>query len=138
MAYSLGDQPGGILSLAALLEEHSEAIEYDLIVLGLRLRDLGCPAFSWRDLKAIVNQASPDSALVRARFPEQQPWQLSQMLLADLVDTVRWVAWTKSTDARHNRNRPDPIPRPGIKSAVERIGTAVSAVDMNRFLGWDR
>ncbi|MCM6777274.1 DUF5361 domain-containing protein [Nocardia sp. CDC159] len=136
MADAFGSGPGGILSLAALIEEHSEAIEYDLIGLGLRLRQLGTEQLNWRDLKVVVTCSSPDSATARARYPEEHRWQLCPMLLADMADSLRWLVWAKTPDARYGRNRPDPIPRPGVKAATERIGTAASQEEMNDFLGW--
>lgn len=136
MADPLGREPGGILSLASLLEEQSEAIEYDLIRLGLRLRNLGSDALTWRDLKVIVRCSPLDSALTRAKYPVEQQWQLSQQLLADMADSLRWLVWSKTTDAQHGRNRPDPIERPGVKSNKERIGSTASTEQLNSLLGW--
>ncbi|MFI5781102.1 DUF5361 domain-containing protein [Nocardia sp. NPDC051570] len=137
MACAFGSGPGGILSLAALLEEHSEAIEYDLIGVGLRLRQLGTEQLNWRDLKVVVTCSTLDSATNRARYPDEHRWQLSPMLLADMADSLRWLMWAKTSDARYGRNRPDPIPRPGVNGGAERIGTVASTAEMNDFLGWE-
>ncbi|MFD4459796.1 DUF5361 domain-containing protein [Nocardia sp. NPDC058480] len=136
MARPFRGQPGGILSLDALVEEHGEAIEYDIIAHGLRLRHLGSDVLSWRDLRAIIKWLPSGSALSRALDPSGQHWQLNQHLLADMVDSLRWLVWAKTEDARHGRGRPDPVPRPGVKSGRERIGTAVSIDRMNEFLDW--
>ncbi|WP_433669685.1 DUF5361 domain-containing protein [Nocardia sp. CA-136227] len=136
MARAFGNQPGGILSLDALLEEHSEAIEYDLIALGLRLRQLSGEALSWRDLWAIVKFLPPDSALMRTMHPEDHRWRLEQHLLAEMTDCLRWLVWSKSDDARNGRNRPERISRPGLESDRERVGTAVGVDRINEFLGW--
>ena len=60
---------GGIGGLLRLLREHGEAVEYDLIALGLRLDDLGTERLSWRDLLVIARQSPPGSALNRALDP---------------------------------------------------------------------
>ncbi|MFI7001355.1 DUF5361 domain-containing protein [Nocardia sp. NPDC050175] len=135
MARPFGGRPGGILSLDALLEEHTEAIEYDLIALGLRLRRLATDDLSWSDLKAIVKYAPLDSALARATKGADHQWQLSEHLLADVADSLRWLVWSKTTAAQDGRDRPVPIPRPGVRRA-ERIGTATSIDEMNGFLTW--
>lgn len=136
MAHPLGSQPGGILSLDALVDEHSEAIEFDLITLGLRLRQLGTDVLGWSDLKAIVKCLPAQSALFRSMHPEAQHWQLEQYLLADMADCLRWLVWAKTDDARQGRNRPEPIPRPGMKSSRERVGTATGLDQMAEFLHW--
>lgn len=137
MAHPLRSQPGGILSLDALLEEHCEAIEYDLITLGLRLHQLGTEVLGWRELKAIIRWLPTESALFRAMNPEGHRWQLDQFLLADITDSLRWLVWAKTDDARNGRNRPELVPRPGVKSDRERVGTATGISEMNKFLDWD-
>ncbi|WP_282777286.1 MULTISPECIES: DUF5361 domain-containing protein [unclassified Nocardia] len=107
-----------------------------MISLGLRLRRLGTDELSWRDLKAVVSFLPPDSALMRTMHPETYRWQLDQQLLAEMTDCLRWMMWSKSDDARHGRNRPARIPRPGVESDRERVGTAMSIDRINEFLGW--
>ncbi|MBF6296287.1 hypothetical protein IU459_01865 [Nocardia amamiensis] len=107
-----------------------------MIALGLRLRQLGSEELSWRDLKAIVRLAPVDSALSRAMRPDDYRWQLNEHLLASMADSLRWLVWSKTTAAQQNRDRPEPIPRPGLKSTTERIGTSVGVGELNRFLGW--
>ncbi|WP_036530044.1 DUF5361 domain-containing protein [Nocardia sp. CNY236] len=136
MAHPLGGHLGGILSLDALLEEHVEAIRYDLITLSLRLHQLGTELLGWHDLKAIVKWLPADSALQRSMHPDTHVWQLNQQLLADMTDSLRWLVWSKTDDARNGRNRPERIPRPGVRSDRERIGTAVGIDQINDFLGW--
>ncbi|MFG1794130.1 DUF5361 domain-containing protein [Nocardia sp. NPDC049149] len=133
MARALRDRAGGILSLAALIDEHTQAIELDLIDHGMRLRDLG-DTVTWTDLRAVVYQAE-NTALRREISPDHQ-WGLTEMLLADIADSLRWLKWAKTTDAQRKRNIPRPIPRPGVK-APERIGAPLSVAEMNKFLGWE-
>lgn len=76
------------------------------------------------------------SAFDRAVRPTDWNWQLQEHLLAAIADTIRWIAWTKTKGAKHGQGRPDPIPRPGVKPAHERIGTAAPLDTINRLLGW--
>ncbi|MGW4364621.1 DUF5361 domain-containing protein [Nocardia takedensis] len=107
-----------------------------MISLGLRLRQLGTEELSWRDLKVIVRSLPGDSALLRTMYPEDFRWQLDQHLLADIADSLRWLVWSKSEDARQGRGRPEPIQRPGVKSNRERLGTAVDIGEIHSFLNW--
>ncbi|MFI6042281.1 DUF5361 domain-containing protein [Nocardia sp. NPDC051321] len=102
----------------------------------MRLSQLGTEVLGWRELKAIVKWLPADSALFRAMSPDGNHWQLTQHLLADMTDSLRWLVWAKTEDARNGRNRPERVPRPGVKSDRERIGTAVELGEMNEFLDW--
>lgn len=58
---------------------------------------------------------------MRALTGEEWQWAyLSNHLLALLGDELAWSNWTKTKDGQHNRRRPDPIPRPGVKRRVKR------------------
>lgn len=107
-----------------------------MITLGLRLRTLASEKLGWRELKAIVKFLPAESALMRSVHPKTHHWQLDQYLLADMADCLRWLVWAKTEDARNGRNRPEPIPRPGLESGRERVGTAMKVDRMNDFLGW--
>lgn len=74
---------------------------------------------------------------MRAVSPDTWQWQLGEHLLADIADSLRWLVWSKTTAAQHNRNRPEPIPRPGVHAERERIGTATPLEEMNALLGWE-
>ena len=120
MAGGRGGNDGGILGLCDLVEEFSEAVEYDLIKHGLRLRDLGSVAFTWRDFKVILSQQKPDeSALWLGKNPDHI-WGLQEFLQAEMVDVLRSLFWAKTKDGAKNRNRPKPVERPGARP--ERIG----------------
>ncbi|WAB10580.1 tail assembly chaperone [Gordonia phage Ecliptus] len=86
-----GISTGGIFGLHRLLEEHGEAVEYDLIERGLRLRDLGKPWFSWTDLRALEKRARTDwtMELFRSRNPETWLWaDPKTMLFAEVATTA--------------------------------------------------
>jgi hypothetical protein len=130
---------GGILSLVALIEAHPQAVKADLFERGRDLRELGTRKLPWDVFNAFIDtlQVRPESALYRTLNP-QWMWGLPEMLAADIADSLRWLVWAKTEDARKKRNIPRPIPRPGVKDARERIGTApVGVAEMNDFLGWE-
>lgn len=129
MAGGFGDQPPGIFGLLTLVDgEHKEALERDLIDLGLRLRDAGSPGFEWADLRAIVRWAPKSSALYRSMYlpDEDSAWGLQEMLLAAIADSLRWLQWAKTKDGARGRNMPEPIPRPGHRPKVTKHGGKAS------------
>lgn len=138
MAEGFGREPGGILSVLTLCDEHGEALESDLIDRGLRLRDVGAHWFSWHDLIVIIRQIPEKSALMRSKHPETYIWGQVEHLLADIFDVESLLLWAKTKDGQKNRNRPDPYPRPGVEKP-DRIGDKANAISvdaMNAWLGW--
>lgn len=127
---------GGILGLRELIAEYPEAVEYDLISLGLRLRDLGTERLTWRDLKVIVTRMPPHkSAVALEQSPQDAPWGLAEHLLAELTDTQHLLLWSKTKDGQKNRDRPKPIERPGRRP--EKFGKQPLPLDeMHEWLGW--
>ena len=110
---------GGIFWLLDLIEEHSEAVEYDLITHGLRLRHLGTEALMWRDLMVIVRMQPRTSALMRIQNPETAEWGLSEQLLAEVADMMHVRVW-QSGKARKS-DQPKPIPRPGVETGQKTV-----------------
>lgn len=118
------------------MEKHEDAIAYDLIALGLRLRDLGTQDFTWGDLRAIVSQAPHFSALYRALYPEESQWGLQEQLMAAIVDYQAILAWQNGGGSK--KDYPKPIPRPGIEDDSEQYGNdAIPMDEMAAWLGWD-
>ena len=120
MAGGVQDQHGGILGLLTLIDEHGEAIEYDLISLGLRLRDLGTDKLSWRDLAVIARQLPRESALARAMVEESSQWGVTEHLLALVVDVLAVANWQRGGG---KGSRPKPLPRPGAQSSGKKFGS---------------
>ncbi|APE37665.1 hypothetical protein BOX37_31210 [Nocardia mangyaensis] len=104
--------------------------------MGLRLRHLATDALTWGDLKAVITCSPRTSALYRVRHPSEHEWHLDRLLLADMADSLRWLVWAKSADAQQGRNRPEPIPRPGVNTTNERIGNSTDIRNVNELLGW--
>lgn len=136
-------EPGGTLSLLSLIEEHSEAIEFDLLERKYRLRWLDDPAgndFNWRDLWVLVRHLGPDSALHIAMHGRQESeWTLANHLLAMTVENTSLLVWMKTKDAQrdHPMNRPKPIFRPGVEDDSKKTigGDTLVIEDMIAFLG---
>lgn len=55
------------------------------------------------------------------------------MLLAESVDALRLLVWSKTKDASRNVNRPEPLPRPGVEPTTKkRGGTSTTDIDQAR------
>ena len=132
-----------MIGLSALLEEHGEAIEADLLREGYRLRWLDSPAqdFNWRDLFVLVKTTTRDSMLFRSMHGDDEAeWGLTEQLLAMSVDTQNVMVWMKTKDAQRNppKNRPKPIPRPGVEPERDKIGgDKLPVAEMMDWLGED-
>lgn len=123
------------------------ALEHDLMRAGGRLRWIGdgTDRTTWRDVAVIYAAAAPDSALVRATGSDAV-WGLQEQLLAAAVDNLAILAWQRTEDGHKGRNRPEPIPRPGITDknkengkVTEHFGEAVPIGQVNEMFAdmWD-
>jgi hypothetical protein len=136
------DPAGGILSLAALVEEHSGAVKADLLRAGYRLRWLDDPSrdFNWDDVYVLVSTAEHGSATYRAvHGDEETEWTLANHLLAMVVENTSLNLWMKTKDATRSnpRDRPKPIPRPGVVDDSKKVigGDVLEFHAMIEFLG---
>ena len=126
-----------MIGLLDLIEKHETAISYDLITLGLRLRDLGSESFTWGDLLVILRHLPPSSATGAAMYPESSDWDLSTLLLAEIADTLRAANWQRGSGKR--KDYPKPIQRPGVKPDSKTYGRgALPLHEMAEWLGWDK
>lgn len=94
---------------------------------------------TYPDLLAIVRYAPRGSAIARATLGEDVEWSLTNQLLAAQVDLLAVLRWYKTEDGSRGRNRPKPIPRPGIADETEtrQIGRDPVPLDeLDEFLGW--
>ena len=118
---------GGILSLLTLIEEHREALEYDLIQLGLRLRHCPSPGLNWRDLWVICRRLGRDSELYRSMNPDDDPsWSVSEYLLAAVADALNMRLWQAGGG---KGTKPKPVPRP-TDEKPKQYGTAEPVEDI--------
>lgn len=143
MGVGVGCDAGGILGLLELHDEHPEAIDYDLIHLGLRWRHVGTRRLPWNDLLAIVQGAQPGSAIYRALSPDGAGWTHTDYLLADVSDGIarlEYVLRAVNSPKGKRPKPPKPMKRPGVKPArgeVKSFGYEPMSIEaMNRVLGW--
>ena len=124
--------PREFLSLVRLSREHSEALEFDLIKLGLRLRDAGSLEFNWRDLWVICRRLGRDSELYKSMNPDDDTsWSVTDYLLAMVADNTSFRLYQA---AGGKGKKPKPVPRPGD---VKRYGgDALPVTEMAEWLGW--
>lgn len=111
MGGALRCRRGGIVGLLLLPRPQWQAIEVDLLPLGLGWDDVG-ERLSWRVLVAFVRHSPRTSALMRARYGARVAWSDAEQLLAILVDLQSTALWFKTEDGHKGRKRPKPIPRP--------------------------
>ena len=132
MAEGFRHQRGGILGLYRLLEEHGEAVEYDLLTNHYRLDDLGTPALSWRDLWVLVRrwQKDPHTALCEALHGVR--WDVTAQLLAVVADTLAAGNWQRA--GKKTAPKPKPIERPWTKTKTQALGSA--PIPINEFDDW--
>lgn len=96
------------------------------------LLDLHRGRLSWRRLRVLIEHLPPESATMTAirnahpdvvssdADPAQGRWSQDQMLLAQLVDEIRWLRWitvATNSSAGNTPPQPEPMPRPGVVSA---------------------
>ncbi|AYG02367.1 hypothetical protein D7I44_01675 [Gryllotalpicola protaetiae] len=99
---------------------------------------MGTPQVSWRDVWALTVTCDPQSPLGLALSPDNV-WGLREQLLAAAVDALRLLWWAQTADAEKNRNRPKPIPRPGVKKAGRTTrGQAMPLEELKRQLALPR
>jgi hypothetical protein len=124
-----------ILWLLDLIDKHGEALNYDCISLGLRLRNVGSEDFTWGDLLAIVRQSPRSSALYRSTNPEEAAWGLQEHLLATIADYTAIGIWQRGQGSK--KDRPKPIPRPGVETDQKWGKDAIPVDEMAAWLGWE-
>jgi hypothetical protein len=129
----LEDDAGGIQGLVQLLaSEHGEAIEYDLLMAGLRLRWLGSRRLSWRDLLVFVRGAPRTSAYLRSVGGEQMAWGPMEHLTASLIDVINMQRWEHPPKSRQLGPKPTLVQRPGHRPEGTQLGSdpiLISAFD---------
>ena len=120
-----------------LIDEHQEAVEYELINRGLRLYQLGTKRLTWRDLLVITRHSPPGNAIDRAMDPDHM-WGLPEQLAASIVDLLRIANWMQTKDGSKGRNQPKPLPRPGVVDPDQTIfGEGPLPIEeLDEFLGW--
>lgn len=123
-----------MIGLVAFVDEHRAEVEYDLIGLGLRLRDWPSERLSWRDLFVVVSQAPPTSACYRAVAGDDWQRSLTVDLLRQVEHTTRVLAWQNSDG---KGEYPPLIPLPWDEPDHDRPD-AMSLDEVFEWLGWEK
>lgn len=115
---ALRSEAGGISGLHALLDEHGEAIEWDLSHYHHRsLHDLFNGSLTWRQLRSFISHLPRESALARKLLGDDAPWGLSEQLLAMAIDVLRQGNYQRGNG---KGPKPKPLPRPGVQKGSEK------------------
>jgi hypothetical protein len=124
------------MSLTKELKYFGEAINYDLLQLGVSTR-LIPSVVSWYDLKCLLFHSPPSSAYCRAKFKELVAWSDTEHLLAVIVDQLN-ILICKGTKTRS----PKKIKRPGVENQTQgrsRYGRgAILAKDFNAWFDGEK
>lgn len=145
MERSVERRPGGIISLANLIEEHGQALNYDLLTrVGVSLYSIPNSFMSWADLRDFVQHLDAGAALVSEVDPESAGWQGTEkvpMLLAHIADLLAGLSYGYTlSHLKKGAKRPDaptPIPRPGVsapKTREQHWGS--DAIPISKFNDW--
>lgn len=132
MAEGLRSHSGGILGLHRFLEEHGEAVEFDLLTHGYSYDDRGTEALSWRALWVLVRrwQQRPDTATSESVHGVR--WGVTDQLLAVIADDLAVANWQRA--GKKNAAKPKPIQRPWEKSKSRALGK--DPIPVSQFDGW--
>lgn len=87
----------------------------------------------------IVQHLGENTAYFRACHEKDWHWDNSAMLQAATVDALNVLIWMKTEDGHKGRNRPKPVPRPGVvDDSVRTFGKgSVSADVLAEMFGYD-
>lgn len=127
---------GGIVSLAIFSEEHSEALEYDLLTRTIYdIDDLG-GELSWFALNSFIKNLKGDSSLARD-LEKSTGWEdtlTTNRILADIYDLLQVInANLVGMGGRKVKVRP--YPRPGMEDRDrKRIGKG--AMPYSELIKW--
>lgn len=137
MGEKWGTHCGGIIGLLGEIEKHGQALEYDLIRMGLRLRRVGSKEFTWRDLWIIVQQLPADAHfnMSRAGHP---PLTVGMSVLdatVAILNTLRLANWQRAGDNTRPRPETARLPWwPQPRGQQSKLGS--DPVQANRFSDW--
>jgi len=105
---------GGILGLLELVTEHREAVEYELLVRGYGLGDVGTLNLSWAEFRVLVRRwmGEPHNALAEA-MAGYSIWSVGEQLQALILDAINLQTFVvQRVNGNRGAKRPKPLPRP--------------------------
>lgn len=134
MARVCGDGAGGIGGLVELIRQHGGAIDADFQrFYGMTVADVICGRVTLRRFRDLFNGLPAEGTAQwrharRNPAPDRQPqsppddwWTGERDLLAGVIDSVNVLVWLHTKDAQDGKNRPKPIPRPGVTAEVKPV-----------------
>ncbi|MFF2631956.1 hypothetical protein ACFVR6_03645 [Microbacterium sp. NPDC058021] len=133
MAGDVVDHAGGIYGLLDLVDEHQEAVEYELLRAGHRLRDVPSKQLNWRDLYVLLRrwQKTPHNAVGEA-IHGHALWSIEEQLLAVAVDTLAFANWQRMR--KPHAPKPKRLPRPWEASKGRQLGS--EPIPISQFDDW--
>lgn len=122
------------------MNEHREAIQYDLLTeTGYQLRDIG-QTLSWGTLNSFLKNEQLDSALVREMHPEEAAWGTrtkTNAILADIFDMLANInANLVSIGSGKPAKKPKPYPRPKRRNQDDQKHFGRGALPVNELQEW--
>lgn len=130
---------GGIFGLLEFIREHGEAVEYDCLIHGYRLAEVGV-AFSWRDLQVLVRRWGGLAGTATFRSVHgYEGWTTESQLLANVIDSLAVADYhrVKIGGAKSVR-KPKPMERPWDKPKVYGRRTSGPAMSYDEMDSWIR
>lgn len=119
---------GGIVGLSIFVDEHREALEYDLLTkTHYTIDDVGS-SLKWGSLQSFIMNLDTNSALMRSMSPEVTEWDTrlkTNAILADIFDLLSAINTNLIAIGSGKRQKqPKPYPRPFNKQPdnVRKIG----------------
>lgn len=133
MARGVGGDAGGILGLLELIDEHQEAVEFELLIIGHHLAELSTAALSWRDLFVLVRrwQKTPGNAVAAALNSGVEVPSWIEQVLALVYDALQGIAFLLK---RGKGQRPKRLQRWWEKRKQQRFGS--DPIPMSQFDDW--
>lgn len=127
---------GKLVSLALFAEEHSKALEYDLLTrTNYQLNDVG-GRLSWSALSSFIENLKTDSAVAQD-LGKSTGWEdtlTTNRILADIYDLLQ-VINANIVGMGGKKIKVKPYPRPGKKEDnIKKIGN--NAMPYNQLLEW--
>lgn len=129
---------GGIVGLARFVEEHGQALSYDLLTrTHYQLDDIG-GSLSWASLYAFIKNLEGNSALAK-ELGKPTEWETTlktNTILADIFDMLLvihadLVSWASHGKKKAN-NKPYPRPGKGEDKNTRKLGSGAMPLDQLR------
>lgn len=133
----IGLNGGGIISLARFVDEHREAVEYDLLTkTGYELGDVGS-VLSWNALNSFIKNSDADSRLSMELEPDFAIWSTrskTNAILADIFDLLAAInANIKALGSGKPAKKPEKYPRPKKNKKEKIFSSSMPASDLRKW-----